>query len=419
MAGVRSNPRGSGKYQGWFFDAGGKRKYFTGTSGRAETRRMAKRLEDEHRQIRLGYRPAPSTADRHRNRPFAEASIEYQEWGAAQGGLKGRPWSNGHAQRRRSQLRWWREALGLETLSDLNDAQPRVERALRELQATGRSGKTLANYSESISAFCDWCVQRGYLADDPLKGMAPFDVTPQSRRRAMTPDEIRLLLHASPPDRSLLYEMALFSGLRANELRSLTTDDLDLDRCGVNLDAEWTKNRQEGFQPLYPDLVQRLHRFAGSGEPAELYKKALKRGGSKRNAPPNPLLYVPSQPARIFDKDLEAAGIVKLTPMGKLDFHASRVSYINILLDRGVGVREAQALARHSTPQMTMNVYGRTRQEKLSEVVSEMAESVLGTKKCAIYVPRLAVGAERENATPLETRELRSSNLAPLAQPSS
>jgi len=235
MAGVRSTPRGSGKYQGWFVDARCKRKYFTGTGSRAETRRMAKRLEDEHRQIRLGYRPAPSTTDRHRSRSFNEVSFEYQEWGAAQGGLKGRPWSNGHAQRRRSQLRWWREALGLEILGDLSDAQPRVEKALRELQAAGRAGKTLANYSEAISAFCDWCVQRGYLSDDPLKGMAPFDTTPQSRRRAMSPEEIRSLLASSPLHRSLLYEMALFSGLRANELRSLTIADLDLNRYGESL----------------------------------------------------------------------------------------------------------------------------------------------------------------------------------------
>ena len=92
-----------------------------------------------------------------------------------------------------------------------------------------------------------------------------------------------------------------------------------------------------------------------------------------------------------------------LNRSGILDFHASRVSYINILLDRGVGVREAQPLARHSTPEMTMNVYGLTRQEKLSEVVLEMAESVLGTKKCTLYAPRVAAGAERESATPCVT----------------
>ena len=79
MSGVREKPRKCGKYQGWFVNARGERKFFFGTCSRAETRRMAKRLEDEHRQIRLGYRPAPSTADRHRSMSFNEVSIEYQE----------------------------------------------------------------------------------------------------------------------------------------------------------------------------------------------------------------------------------------------------------------------------------------------------------------------------------------------------
>ena len=65
-------------------------------------------------------------------------------------------------------------------------------------------------------------------------------------------------LASSPLPRSLLYEMALFSGLRANELRSLTIDDLDLDRYGVILNAEWTKNRQEGCQPLYEFDILRM-----------------------------------------------------------------------------------------------------------------------------------------------------------------
>jgi integrase len=42
-------------------------------------------------------------------------------------------------------------------------------------------------------------------------------------------------------------ETAFLSGLRANELRHLTLDHLDLDRCGLHLDAVWTKNRQPGF----------------------------------------------------------------------------------------------------------------------------------------------------------------------------
>ena len=78
MAGVRNKPLSSGKYRGFFVDMSGKQKLFTGTVSKAETLRMAQRLEDEHRQIRLGYRPAPASADKHRARPFAKAAAEYQ-----------------------------------------------------------------------------------------------------------------------------------------------------------------------------------------------------------------------------------------------------------------------------------------------------------------------------------------------------
>jgi hypothetical protein len=57
MAGVRNQRRSSGKFQGWFTDHTGERKWFDGTRSRAETLRIAQRLEDEHRQIRLGVYP--------------------------------------------------------------------------------------------------------------------------------------------------------------------------------------------------------------------------------------------------------------------------------------------------------------------------------------------------------------------------
>ena len=51
-----------------------------------------------------------------------------------------------HARNRCTHLGWWHTCLGLETLADLEDILPRVEEALRQLQALGGSGKTLANY---------------------------------------------------------------------------------------------------------------------------------------------------------------------------------------------------------------------------------------------------------------------------------
>ena len=137
-----------------------------------------------------------------------------------------------------------------------------------------------------------------------------------------------------------------------------------------NFERLWTKNRRAGFQPIPGDLVLRLHRFADSGEPKQLYDKAYSRGSSKRQPPISPLLYVPSSPARSLYRDLEAAGIPRITPKGKLDFHACRGAYINLLLESGdITPKEVQELARHSTLDLTMNVYVRVREERLSDSV--------------------------------------------------
>ena len=83
---------------------------------------------------------------------------------------------------------------------------------------------------------------------------------------------------------------------------------------------------------------------------------------------PFPLLYVPSRPARDLDKDLERADITKRIPgLGKVDFHACRVGYTTF--HRGRRQREGGADApRHSTPQLTLGLYARDRQENLGRL---------------------------------------------------
>ena len=358
--GIKKKPTKGGLYQAYFTDYTGKRRYFTALT-RTEAKREAKRLDAEHRLIRQGIRPVPTSTDKHRVTPLSEVIEEYLAWGESQGGRQGRPWSEVHAHNRRTQLSWWRDRLGLEMMADLGDILNRVEKELRQVQSLGRTGKTISSYAESLGAFCEWCVQRGFLKEDPLKALAPFDTTPQDQRRAMTPDEIMRLLSVCPPYRRLLYETAFLSGLRVKELRHLTLDHLDSEHAGLVLDGQWTKNKKPGFQPLPRVLVERLRSFAESGEPAQLYAENFRRGSSKDPGPTSPLLYVPSHPSRTFDQDLKAADIPKRAPGGKLDFHACRTAYVNLVFEFGmVSPKEAQDLARHSTPDLTFNVYGRS-----------------------------------------------------------
>jgi integrase len=381
MAFVRSKtlPK-SKKYRGGFTDFTGKQVLFTGTTNRQETLAMARRFEDEHRQIRLGYREAPKSYDEAKGRLFTDVTSEYLAWGKAQGGIGGRPWSAKHCQKRYFYLGHWQKTLGLKVLSDLDGVLPRLEEGLRALQKKGlprvsrngkplppipASGKTLQNYADGLRAFCMWAVNRGLLKDDPLKGMATFDTTPTTRRRALTADEVHQLLNSIDEDgtvwakrRRMGYELALASGLRAGELRALMVKNLDVKRSGLNLEAKWTKNRQTGFHPLPLYLVERL---------AEL---------SMGKSPDDPLVFVARETSSSLQADLERAGLKKFGPGGKVDFHAFRVAYTSFVVESGTDLKTAQTLARHSSPNLTMNTYARARQDRLAEVAETVGESI-------------------------------------------
>ena len=107
-----------------------------------------------------------------------------------------------------------------------------------------------------------------------------------------------------------------------------------------------------------------------------------------------------------MDKDLEAAGIPKHTPEGKVDFHACRVAYISLLFEAGASTKEAQTLARHSTPDLTLNTYARTREDRLTKLTEEVGDKILPSGKCAIYVP-----AKRKRGSTPKTNSFQNNKL--------
>ncbi|MCX5769264.1 MAG: site-specific integrase, partial [Candidatus Hydrogenedentes bacterium] len=379
-----------------FTDYMGHRRTGTGTTSKCETRKLAERVQAEHDEIRKGYRPVPHPWDKHRSREVSEVAGEYLAWGKSQGGRNGRPWGAGHARMRESLITWWQECLDLKTLADLDGVLPRVEKVLRELKEKKRSGKTLTNYAECLRGFGNWCATRGYLGEDPLKGLAAFDATPRTKRRALTKDELCRLLNAAPEHRRLLYSVAVCSGLRAGELRALTTNDLDTVNHGLRLHAEWTKNRKTGFQPLPASLVESLSEFARSGVAKKLYEKLPPVDNPKTLHPDNPLLFVSRDPTRPLYTDLAAADILQCTAEGKVDFHALRVAFITFVIEAGATVKEAQVLARHVTPNLTLDLYARIRESRLIEVAQALGHNILPAGNIT--------GAQRRTGTRVSAR---------------
>ncbi len=75
--------------------------------------------------------------------------------------------------------------------------------------------------------------------------------------------------------------------------------------------------------------------------------------------PPDTLVFnVPDKLVRILDRDLKAAGIPKRDDRGRtVDVHAVRMTFGTLLSKAGVAPRTAQAAMRHSTIDLTTNVY--------------------------------------------------------------
>jgi integrase len=401
MAGVRKLR--SGTWQGWFKDYEGHRAFFTlsHTATRREVRDAAHALEVEHAQIREGVRPRPDQQSAMRVRPIGEIVEEYLAWGAFQGSRGGRPWSPRHRQTRAMQLTWWIDRLRLRTLGECQGLLPAMERVLQAMKQAGAAPQTLKHRQAALCAFTRWCTHRGYLETDPLAHRTPVQVQVQRRRRALTLAETHQLLAHGRPTHRLLYETALVTGLRANELRQLTLDHLDIEQGALRLDAQWTKNRQPGLQPIPSILMVQLYEAGRSGAPLDAYRRYRRT----KPTPAQPLLFVPHDTASMLAIDLRRADIPLETSQGMVDFHSLRVTAINLLMSQGASAVETQAFARHQSLQMTLGIYGRAQANRMSALVETLAEALQVQPVCAPAVHAQAVGKTSSTPVLVMTRD--------------
>ena len=117
---------------------------------------------------------------------------------------------------------------------------------------------------------------------------------------------------------------------------------------------------EEGAKlPLRTDLVSDLREWLGVK--LEMLREMAIRGGEPialRLPLAQRVFTIPRDMVRIFDRDLVAAGIPKRDERGRtVDVHALRHTFGTHLSLNGVAPRVAQAAMRHSTIELTMNVY--------------------------------------------------------------
>ncbi len=222
----------------------------------------------------------------------------------------------------------------------------------------GISPRTANTYLVALKAFCNWFIPNR-ATFNPLQNMQKFNehVDIRRTRRALSTIEIQKLIETTNNsdiykgmagvDRAMLYLVAINTGLRWSELRSLKRNSFDLESATptVTVEAAYSKHRKKDILPLRDDIAVIIKDYFASSLALPTVKAF-------------PTLPKKDVGAELIKHDLELANIPYIDDFGKVaDFHALRHSYISALASSGVHPSTAQALARHSTITLTMDRY--------------------------------------------------------------
>ena len=267
------------------------------------------------------------------------------------------------------------------------------ERWLNARKTEGMSAARRNIYHSAVAAFAQWLVEEHRVLLNHFAGMPKANEKADKRRvrRALSAEEIPLLLkaaqerpltqsvyaHGEKPlelpesekqrllwigrKRALLYKTMLSTGLRLNEIRSISIGRAYLagGKPYLELQAKDEKARRGAELPLPADLAAELASFLVDRlKKAQSEAKAMRHPVPVRLDPAAPLLRVPQNLSRILDKDLGFARIAKADDKNRtVDVHSLRHSFASHLNASGVAPRVAQALMRHSDIRLTMNTY--------------------------------------------------------------
>ena len=249
------------------------------------------------------------------------------------------------------------------------------------------SEHTKRHFVRACKQFCKWAVQDGRANTNPIEYISRSAAV-ETERRALTPAEIEVLFHYTRlagsnfklcgEERVLLYRFAIETGLRADEIRSLTRLSFDFKRRTVSVACTDTKNKKPAVLPLKAAM-------------AEAIKEKV------RNLTPTaPVFRVPENTARMLQKDLIHArekwiedavenpdehrrrvesDLLKVeTAEGKIVFHSLRHTFSSLLAQSGVHPKIAQELMRHSSIDLTMSIYTHAQAEHIAAAVDALPE---------------------------------------------
>ena len=270
MASVFKAKPSDERYTIMYYDENKTRRKKMGYASKKDTERLAMKLEDEAKKIRDGLAdPKERGYQVHEKTPLADHLEAYGKYLVNKGA------GDKHSQSTVQQARDAITLIGAKRISDLSFSK--VAEAINQIREDGRGTETANHYIRSIKAFSRWLWKDNRARDHVLVHLETKSSESDRKhvRRALEPDEAAKVIDAAErgpayrglagPDRAMLYSVALGTGFRAEELRSLTPERFDLaptrpqrhawpvtPRTARMLCNRWPNRWLIGFAPGWP-----------------------------------------------------------------------------------------------------------------------------------------------------------------------
>ncbi len=227
--------------------------------------------------------------------------------------------------------------------ADLGDIRRKVieDYLTWRYQESGKapSRSTINKEINIMSSFFSWCIRHElYRKGNPCQGVRLRE--DNDRHIQLTPGQILEIVEKAKDHGNLhtAVMLALFAGLRKNEVSKLRWEDVDLGTRRLNLRSETTKTKRFRAIPIPDILYDHLVSL-----PMEIGEPVVGLGydGIRYN----------------FCRLRETLSFKNTLPVKQLTFHDLRHCYAQVLRDAGVPLGDIQAFLGHSSVVVTEKRY--------------------------------------------------------------
>lgn len=339
----------SPKYYIEYTDAAGKKIRKPASTDRKEAKRLLQEAESRETRIRMGLELPRQEAP-----PLAQLRKTFLE--AMEPRLRPRTYLDYKRDLRYLLDGTKRRKAWLPGVTRASDLTPTTIAGFQQaVLKEGLSPRSANRMLAALSALIHWSLRQGHLSQNPLVGSRLLPKGGKVDRKVLEEEEIDRLLAASSQDAKDCWTLLVDTGIRRQELVSLTVADIQDEQLYVRPSVD--KSKRGRRVPLTKRALEVVNRRAAEKEAGD------------------PIIEAIDGRVRVYDalawalkSSLDRA---EIEPEG-IGCHTFRRTFITRLLSKGVAPHVVQRLAGHSTVNLTMEIYAQVRQHDFAEAVAKL-----------------------------------------------